>query len=69
MADQRYVLERTDLDELRNVMLELGSGRFMDSDKLGEHARKIEGVLRRANELPESEPTRPRAPPLPRRWG
>ena len=66
MADQRYVLERADLDQLRDVMLELGSGRFMDSDKLGEHAKKIEGVLRRANELHEPEPSH--RPTLPRRW-
>jgi hypothetical protein len=66
MADQRYVLERADLDQLRDVMLELGSGRFMDSDKLGEHAKRIEGVLRRANELQEPEPSHRQ--PLSRRW-
>jgi len=53
MAD-RYVLERKDLDILKDVMCALASGRYLDDDKLKDLSGKIEWVLRRAQDLGET---------------
>jgi len=54
MAD-RFVLERKDLDILKDVMCALASGRYMDDEKLKDLSGKIEWVLRRAQEDPSAQ--------------
>jgi hypothetical protein len=54
---ERFVLERKDLDILKDVMCALASGRYLDDEKLKDLSGKIEWVLRHAQELGDGHST------------